>query len=216
MPWLWIALGLLAGWAGWRMWGGYPRPEVPPRVLSRRELGFLAAAADAMYPPGGAVPPSGTEAGVPAYTDRYVGAVPARTRLLMRLLFVLVEHATVLFPGPPPRGRRRFSALDPVQQVAVLEDWRTSRLFPRRLVFQSLRAILTMGYFAHPAVLRRLGLAPYAIQSPVREADVLYPPIGQPRSAIRHRPEEVTPPGPQPPLDLDGPLHPRYAEEAGG
>jgi hypothetical protein len=211
-----VGLGLLvllvAAWVLWRVAGGHPRLPQPTRVLAPREWAFLAAAADALFPAGGAVTPSGSEAGIPAYTDRYVASVPATTRRLMRLLLFLVEHATLLFPAPPPWGRRRFSALSAEQRVAALEGWRTSRLFPRRLVFASLRALLTMGYFAHPRVLRELGLAPYAIATPVVEADLLYPRVGAHPDTIRFGRADLTPPGPARPLDLDGPLHPDVAE----
>jgi hypothetical protein len=212
---VWLALAfLVTGAAARRVLLGYPRPQVPTRVLAAREMALLAAAAEATFPAGGAVAPSGREAGVAAYADRYAAAVPAATRRLMRMLFFLMEHATLVFPAPPPRGRRRFSALSMEQRVAVLEAWRTSALFPRRLAFQSLRAILTMGYFAHPPVLRSLGLAPRAIVSPVREADLLYPPIGAGPGSIRYRRADLSAPGPEPPLDPDAPLDPRYAESA--
>ncbi len=81
-----------------------------------------------------------------------------------------------------------------------------------RIVFTSLRAILTMGYFAAPPVLRALQLAPYDIPTPVTEADLLYPPIGKGRDAIRWTRADLTPPSDGQPLDLDGPLHPAYAE----
>lgn len=209
---IWLALLAAAAYGLWRVFGGHPRPARPPATLSRREIAFLAAAADALYPAGGAVPPSGTEAGVPSHADRYVGAVDPRTRLLMRLLFFLVEHATVFFPAPAPLGRRRFSALSHDQRVAVLEGWRASRYFPRRLVFTSLRAILTMGYFADPAVLRELGLAPRAIDSPLVEADLLYPRVGQGRETIPWTEADLTPPRVPAPLGPEGPLHPDYAE----
>jgi hypothetical protein len=95
--------------------------------------------------------------------------------------------------------------------VAALEGWRTSRFFARRVVFTSLRAILTMGYIAHPPVLRELGLAPYAIETPVCHADLLYPPVGAPREAVPYGPEDLTPPSDGTPLRLDGPLHRDYA-----
>ena len=73
--------------------------------------------------------------------------------------------------------------------------------------------MLTMGYFSHPAVLRTLQLAPYAIESPVCEADLLYPRVGQPRESIAWGPEDLAPaPERGVPLALDGPLHPDYAE----
>jgi hypothetical protein len=130
-------------------------------------------------------------------------------RLLMRLLFFLMEHATLLFAAPPPRGRRRFSSLDAGQRTAVLESWRASRLFPRRLVFTSLRAVLTNAYLADPEVLRHLGLTPWAIVPPVAEADLLYPPIGRPKEAIRHR--ATTAPSDGVPLDPAAPRRPAPA-----
>ena len=94
----------------------------------------------------------------------------------MRALFFLFEHATLVFPAPGGlRGMRRFSALTRPQREAVLERWRTSRLFLRRLVFTSLRALCTLGYFASPGCCARLRLAPFAIETPVCEADLWYP-----------------------------------------
>jgi hypothetical protein len=210
-----LGLALLV-WGGLRLFGGYGRPEAERfAFLAPREAAFLTAAADALYPPGGVVPPSGVEAGIPEYVDRYLGVVPVRVRWLMRLLFLLVEQATLFFAAPGGGGRRRFSSLRAEQQVAALEGWQRSRYFPRRLVFTSLRAVLTMGYFADPAVLRELRLAPYAIRVPVGETDLLYPPIGQGIDAIEYGPDDRTPPSDGSPLDLDGPLHADYAEPAG-
>ena len=85
----------------------------------------------------------------------------------------------------------------------------------RRLVFTSLRALLMMGYFAHPVVLRHLRLAPYAIATPVVEADLLYPRVGAHPATIRFTEADLTPYAPARPLDLDGPLHPDVAEARG-
>ena len=218
MPVAWGVVGgvLAAGIAlaaGLRVVAGYPPGPPGARRLTRCELALLRAAANATYPEGGALPPSGEQAGIPLYTDRYVAAVPQRTATLMRALFFLVEHATLLWPAPGHRGRRRFSSLSADQQRAVLEAWRTSAWFPRRLIFTSLRAILTMGYFADPTVLRLLGFAPKEIRSPRVEADRLYPPVGRGKEAL-------PPPGTAPelptegPLAPDAPLHPAYREPA--
>lgn len=211
-----LRLLLLAAviWGIRRLFFGYPGPGAagPTRVLTRPERALVVAAADAMFPRGGAIPPSASQAGVPEYVDAYVGRVPGPIRLLMRLLFLLVEHATLFFPAPGGGGRRRFSSLSESQRQAALEGWRTSSLFPRRLVFTSLRAILCMAYLADPAVLRRLDLAPPEIDTPVLEPDLLYPPAGRPRSAIRHGPEDRTPPSDGTPIPDDAPLHPAYRE----
>ena len=202
-------MGFAALWLGRRLWGGYAAPPAGATRLASRELALIAAVSDAIYPQGGAVPPSGTEAKIPLYADRYVAAVPAATGLLMRLLFFLIEHATLIFAGPGLSGRRRFSSLAPDQQVAVLEGWRVSPWFLRRLVFTSLRAIVTMGYFAEPRVARSLGLAPKAIESAVVRADLLYPPIGKPKSAIRYTEADLRPPTGVP-LGPDAAIHPDF------
>jgi hypothetical protein len=218
-----IEMALAAGLVlvlGWRVCGGYPKPEAKLVRLSRREAAFVAAAAEALFPRGGAVAPSGLDAGVPAWCDRWLDALPAGTRRLVRALFALVEHATLVFPAPGWDGWRRFSALDAERRGAVLESWRTSRFFLRRLVFTSLRAIVTQGFFADAVVLRSLALAPREIAAPVHVADALYPPIGRPKSAIRFAPGQVEVHGPldRPPagepLGPHGPLHPAYREAA--
>lgn len=211
------ALLAAAAYAVARIFFGYRPPARALDVLAPREAAFLDAAAGALFPAGGAVPPSGSEAGVAAYADRWVGAVPRHIRILVRMLFFLVEHATVFFPAPGGLfggGMKRFSALSSEQRVAVLDGWHRSRLFPRRIVFTSLRAIVTMGYFSDPGVLRALRLAPYDFPSPVSEADLLYPRIGASPDTIRWtRADLWTSDGT--PLDLDGPVHPAYAAPPG-
>jgi len=206
--WLWVLLGALLGYAGARVFLGHP-PARGFRVLARREVAFLNAAAEAIYPPGAGLP-SGREARVAEHLDAYLEIVPPRMRRLMRALFFLVEHASALLPAPGPRGRRRFSSLTAEQRAAALDAWRTSRRFPRRLVFSSLRALLTNAYVADPAVLRALGLAPWAIASPVCEADLLYPSIGRLPAGIRHT--ATTPPSDGTPLHPAAPRHPAYME----
>jgi len=212
-----LALVGIAGYAASRLLLGYPRPAARPLLLSRPELAVVEAAAEAFFPPGGAIPLSGREVRIPDFVDHYMAAVPRRLRILMRMLLLLVEHGTILFPAPGGLlggGMRRFSRLSPEQRTAVLGGWQQSSLFARRLVFVSLRAILTLGYLASPAVLRALGLAPRDIPTPVCEADLLYPRIGALPSSIRFRASDLTPPSDGTPLGPSGPL--RADAEAGG
>jgi hypothetical protein len=213
---LWIALAVFVTWLAMRVFGGYPDPGRSFKLLSRSEVAFLSAVSDAMFPPGGQIPSSGLEAGLPAYVDRWMAISQPRVRLLMHALFFLVEHATVLFPAPGRHRRRRFSSLSVEQRFAALGEWGSSSLYMRRLVFLSLRSILTLGYFAHPPVLRQLGLAPLAIESPVCEADLLYPPIGKRPCDNPLTRADLTAASDGTPLTLDRPLHPAFVEPADG
>lgn len=177
MQWWQAAIVLVGAWAAGRFGFGYPRPPRSIRVLRPREYAAIVAAASATFPRGGAVPPSALDVDVAGQVDRFLAVQARRSRILMRLLFVLIEHATLLFPARGPGGWRRFSALTPQQQVGYLDGWRTSRLFFRRLVFTSLRAIVTMGYLGHPTVLASLGLTPREIAPRPCPADGLWPPI---------------------------------------
>jgi hypothetical protein len=96
--------------------------------------------------------------------------------------------------------------------VAVFDHWADSRWFIRRLVFISLRTVLSFGYFAYPPVVRQLGLAPFAIDSPICEADLFYPRIGESRESIRLTRDDLTEPSDGTPLTLGGPLHPAFTE----
>jgi hypothetical protein len=207
---VWFVVAIAFGYAATRIFVGYPRPARPHRVLARREVAVVASVAEAMYPPGGAIEASGIDADLPGYVDRLMLASHPRTRLLLHLLFFLIEHATLIFPGPGRGGRRRYSSLDFDSRVAVLDGWANSGLFARRLVFTSLRALLTMGYFAHPPVLQQLGLAPLAIESVVCEADLLFPPIGGRPEMIPYTRDDLRASSGIP-LELDAPLHPDYA-----
>jgi len=213
---LWTFLGIgLAGWAVARLFLGYGAGDPALRQLSSYEQAFVRAAADTVFPSGGgALALSGSEAGSVAHVDRYVGSLAPRSRVLIRLLFFLLEHATLFFPAPGWDGIRRFTKLSPAQRIAVLDAWQRSPLAARRTVFQSLRAIVTMAYFANATVLRGMGLAPLEMESPVIDADLLYPPIGRPKSAIRFTPADRERAVSRAPLDPHGPLDPAYRENA--
>lgn len=204
-----VAAAALLLWAGVRLFAGYPAPPRRFAALSSHEAALLAAAADATFPSGGDIPLSGTEAGILEYLDGYLASLPKRNRTLVRLLLFLFEHVTLVFRAPGLDGFRRFSALRPEQQHALLVSWGASPSRARRVVFTSLRTLLTMGYLSSPEVLRCMGLAPLEIESPVVAADLLYPRIGQPRSSIRWRPGDRGAPAGDP-LDPRGPLHPDY------
>lgn len=208
--WFWVLLGAL-GFVGFRrVFLGYPASPVGVKALAARELATVRAAARVIFPAGGAIEASGDSARVGQHTDRFVHAQNSSNRVLMHLLFFAVEHGTLVFPSHGPGRFRRFSDLRSDQQLAYLEGWRQSERPERRLVFMSLRAIVTMGYFADPGVLRSLGLSPREIESPVIPADLLWPAVGEHPQDIRFGPEDVVDLEPPAPLEPDAPLHPDY------
>jgi hypothetical protein len=201
----WMLAALVFGWAVARVCLGYPPAAGDCARLRRGERALLAAVAEAVFPPGGAIPCSGLDARILPYVDGLMLRAHPRPRRLMRLLFFLFEHGTLVFPAPGGlRGRRRFSSLDLERRIAALESWAGSRLSARRLAFGSLRAIVTLGYFAHPPVLRQLGLAPWAIDSPVCEADLLYPRVGAHPDTISLTRADLTPASAAVPIDRQG------------
>jgi hypothetical protein len=150
---------------------GYPPPRLPPRVLSAKEQAIVAACADALFPAGGPIPLSGTEAGLVEYVELYVARAPRGMRLLMRMLFHFVEHSPWLV-GPRPA---RFTRLSPAERVAALSSMSTSRIYFRRIAFLSLRTMLSMGYLANERVARAIGFTCCA--TPFEQAASAAPPL---------------------------------------
>jgi hypothetical protein len=123
-------------------------------MLSAKEQEIVAACADALFPPGGPIPLSGTEAGVVEYMNRYVARAPRATQSLIRMLFHFVEHGPLVFG--PTRGR--FTRMTHEQRCAVLERMAKSPIYFRRVAFLSLRTMLSMGYIANSEVARSIGI----------------------------------------------------------
>lgn len=168
-----IALVLLGCvFLGWRLVTGYPPPALQDGVLNRCEQALVAAVADALFPAGGPIPLSGTEAEILAYFDGYVRRSLPRQRLLMRLLLIFTEYSPLLF-GPV---RRRFTRLTDAERVAYLERSSVSNIYFRRITFLSFRTLMTMAYLAHPEVERAMRICadcdPFRMGPPVTESGV--------------------------------------------
>lgn len=156
---------------------GYSPPMLAGALLTAKEQAIVAAFADALFPAGGPIPLSGTEAGLVRYMDTYVRRSPPSMRLLLRLLLLFVEHSPWVFgPGPV-----RFTRMRPEVRVAALKDMSTSSIYFRRVAFLSLRTILSMGYLANAAVAQRIGW--------VERLDPFEPMKAAPRRAPTTRPE---------------------------
>lgn len=139
----------------WGVWLGYPaaRPEAPS--LNAKEQAVLLAAADAMFPQGGVLPISGSEAGVLVYMEDTLRATPWRTKLLIRLMLRFVEHGPWV-TNLRPRLTRQAHA----QRVETLRSWAESPFYFLRVVFTSLRTLVSLAYLANDRVVSHIGAAP--------------------------------------------------------
>lgn len=191
---------------------GYASPSREYSYLKPREIDFILAATDATFPKRSTIPVSGADVDAPRYIDRWFETLDSGKRFQIRMLLLFFEQATLIWWAPGLRGWRRFSSLSLHQRIEVMRAWYGSRFFVRRLVFTALRAVLGMAYLGHPATMRFLRVAPYDFESPILEADLLYPPIGMDHAANPYTEDDLTPPSDGTPIDLDSPVHPDYAE----
>lgn len=207
---LWLVIAIAALMAASRIFFGYPKTSEASSVLAPREVALISSVAEVMFPAGGAIPFSGLDAKIPRYADRFLAALEPSVRIQIRALFALFEHVTIFFPAPGWRGFRRFSSLNLEQREVVMQGWSQSPVFLRQIIFTALRAVLTMGYLGHPTVMRHLRVAPFEIESPICEADLLYPLIGSHPDQHPLRDAAITPPSTGIPVDIDGPIHPSF------
>lgn len=193
---------------------GYARPDARLEVIGPGEAAFLRAAAQTLFPVESSGPsaPAGLRDGgdidLPGYMDGYLKLLPFRQRLLLRVLLLLFEHSTLLFPARGLGAFRRFSSMTSEQRQHVLRSWEGSRLYLRRVAFTALKAVMVLGYVGDHENLRALGLSPWKIESPVIETDLIYPPIGKRPEQIELTLEDLPAPGAQtraaPPLRSEG------------
>jgi len=147
---------LVAAVAVWRgVFAGYGQRLFEPSVLSAKEQAILSACADALFPHGGPLPLSGTEAGVLPFFDSMLRQLPKQNRLLIRALLLLLEH------GPWVVNRRaRLTRQAPEVRVDTLRSWSESRHYLLRTAFIGIRALLTMAYLENHDVATRVGHLP--------------------------------------------------------
>lgn len=116
--------------------------------MNKIKKAVVAACADTMFPPDGPIPISGTNAGLIEYVEAYQKALPTAQRVLVEMMFSFIQVSPTLF-GP---RRSLFTRLSPADRLRVFERMARSPIYFRRVVFLSMRAIMTMGYFASPRV----------------------------------------------------------------
>ncbi|MCB9674635.1 MAG: gluconate 2-dehydrogenase subunit 3 family protein [Alphaproteobacteria bacterium] len=148
-------LGVAAGAAGI---GGYSltfgAPAPGATVLSSNELAVVRAIAEVWFP-AGIFPVDGIEADVAGEVDASVADLLDPVRLAgFRYVLRALEWGTFASRGA------RFTALDAATRLEVLRTWGDPSVLPRRVATDSLKALLGIAYFSHPAVLAAIGWKP--------------------------------------------------------
>lgn len=121
-------------------------------ALDRR---IVSAAAETMFPAGGAFETDGNEAGIVDYVDDYLDRMPKADRLQLLAFFRLFDAGLA---WTEKRVGARFHAADAVTRREYLSSWENSPMYARRMGFQGMRMVLTFAYTECPAVKRAMGM----------------------------------------------------------
>lgn len=124
-------------------------------TLSPLDQRILRAAAETVFPPGGAIEADGNEADIVAYLDDYLARLPRfdRWQLIAFFRFFDVGLAWVT-----KRPGDRFHTADPVTRREYVESWDNSPSYLRRMGFQGLRMVLMLAYVESQSVQDAMGV----------------------------------------------------------
>ncbi|MDP8256848.1 MAG: GMC family oxidoreductase N-terminal domain-containing protein [Candidatus Alcyoniella australis] len=151
-----------------RLFLSYPAVDARAKNLSRRQQLIVEAIGEAMLPEGGAISPSAKQAGVLKYIDEYIVKIAPFYAFGIKALLVMLEQATLIFVP----SWRRFSQLSVEERQRYLAGWEESKLYLRRTMFTSVRALFSMGYLDDAEVQKQMGVyRPEGCEQLVPEAE---------------------------------------------
>ncbi|MGH7672633.1 MAG: GMC family oxidoreductase N-terminal domain-containing protein [Gemmatimonadales bacterium] len=133
--------------------------------MTPRGLAVLRAVAATLVP-------DGAEDLAQRVADQVAALPRAADRAQLGMVLRLLESraANLVLTGIP----RPFTAMSPTQREAYLRAWATSRLVPRRTVFQALKRLVTVTHYTMPAAARAIGY-PGPLGPPPSPADAPKP-----------------------------------------
>jgi hypothetical protein len=99
---------------------------------------------------------------IASFLDGYLGRVPARAALGLKVMVWAILWLPIIFVGVP----RAADALSPETRARYLLAWSGSRIYYAREGFYLLKAISLMGWGANASVRERLGVGPIAAERP--------------------------------------------------
>ncbi len=124
-------------------------------ALSELDRRIVTAAAETMFPPGGAFDTDGLEASIVPYVDDYLQRLPRFDRLQLLAFFRVFDTGMA---WSEKRAGARFHNADATTRREYLSSWENSPTYSRRMGFQGLRMVLTMAYAECPAVKDAMGV----------------------------------------------------------
>lgn len=120
--------------------------------FSQNEFEVCEKLAEALFPGAPQSPFSAAEVQLAEFADRYVAGLYENERRLFKLLLGAFNVQPLLTHA------RTFKRLSLARRQEVLEDWAKSQLSVRKAGYQSLRFVLSMGYFEDVRVRAALGI----------------------------------------------------------
>lgn len=146
--------GLAAAALGVGVWAPLRGPAPGRACLSREEEAVVRAAGAALFP-AGSLPVDGGDERVVAEVDRVLAdCLAPGPRAGLRYLLRALQVGTLASRGV------LFSQASGEVALAVLREWSDPSVVPRRVAYDSLRAVLAMAYFGLPESRRAIGWAP--------------------------------------------------------
>jgi hypothetical protein len=133
-----------------------PAPDAIYRALGVRELTVLGAIAATLLPPTRRLPVELADTSLLIRVDRFL----ADGDPLLAAQFRLLLHGFDRYPQWLSRHFTRFSRLEALGRAEVLESFAGSRLYGKRMVYTTIKAVVCNHYFADPLVMQSLGYKP--------------------------------------------------------
>ncbi|TNE49519.1 MAG: hypothetical protein EP343_11755 [Deltaproteobacteria bacterium] len=153
---------------------GIPKRLVDHPVLRPRVQRTLAALGDTVFPPGGAIPYSGTDVEIAQYVIDYLHKVPRQEGELFTLVILLYEY---VLPKMMAKGWT-FSSMPESKRIELLEALHETPIFPLRFLNISLRMFLSFAYLSDERVLDELGFFKrYAYEADKRNLNIRFWPL---------------------------------------
>ena len=124
------------------------------KILTNFEANIVSTLGQVMYPREGGIPVDAEQARALEYVERWLAALPLQERVLLRMLFLLIEFSMPVFG---PSRARRFTQATPEAQYEYLTTWETSRIYFRRVSMYGLRSVFALAYFSDEGVREQIG-----------------------------------------------------------